>query len=373
MAKRSKRAMLGRFALLSFVCLSSNFVGAQLCRADEDANLARGLENYHKQQFLPAIRDLDLVCARDPRHSVAHYYLANCFLKIDDKQRAIEEYKLALNFSRDAKIVEYCRRALLTLCSADSRFEHGLERPVLAGTTIKVPLPQTFDERHGNDALRRISQQAEAERNRLEHKKILVTSHASQRFIADAQKLRKEGEIVEQNMKSDVTIRPVVDGVNKRVVRYEFPNYTNEQIADKKAWYENEAKRIEARGKQHAANISESLVRQQRGLHESAESLRSQLMRTPSLADSTAIEPLGTNLFVRNYQPISRLLENIPPVHPARAYTESVHPQSANADSLGPSRRATADSSSPGLSADAASAKAGIPTIEKKVHGKLMK
>lgn len=53
--------------------------------------------------------------------------------------------------------------------------------------------------------------------------------------------------------------------------------------------------------------------------------VRQELNRQYSPADSTIMVPLGTSSFVRNYQPISRLFDRLPPVTPILA-KEAVRP-----------------------------------------------
>jgi hypothetical protein len=100
------------------------------------------------------------------------------------------------------------------------------------------------------------------------------------------------------------------------------------------------------------------------------------LTRTPSLADSTALEPLGTNLFVRNYQPISRMLENTPPVTPALARTNSVNPLSANQDKSDSPQAvtpATANRHAAAVNGKDTTAVSGARKVQTAVRGQLLK
>jgi hypothetical protein len=120
-----------------------------------------------------------------------------------------------------------------------------------------------------------------------------------------AAQIRTEGEQrVAQMRNSYVTVKGV-----------KTPKYTEDDIAETQARYENQAYYILAR----APRISNEAIKRQETLIESAENLREQLIQKPAGCDSVMLQPVGTNLYVRNYQSIGEQYNRMPHVQPERA------------------------------------------------------
>src|SRR5215204_1766723 len=66
-----------------------------------DARYKQAIYDYEHKFYRAALRNLDAVCAEDPHNGLAHYYLANCYLNISDKERALAAYGNALSNTKD--------------------------------------------------------------------------------------------------------------------------------------------------------------------------------------------------------------------------------------------------------------------------------
>lgn len=327
-----------------------------------DARYTQAVYDYQHKFYQSAIRNLTAVCAEAPHNGLAHYYLANCYLNVSDKDRAIVEYSTALNNTQDAAIQMYCRKAIASLSPATPK---GV--PTLGGVSPPIPLPASFDRGLQASAVRKITEQSLVEKQRLERIGNIAADQVGTQTKSRAAQLRRDGESLADRMS-----RELVQGTT------DVPKYSKTQVAAVRAWYEEQAKDAEVHGQKTSDTMVGTATKRQKAINESAESLRSQLSRTPGLADSTALEPLGTNLFVRNYQPISRMLENTPPATPALGKAESISPKSATAESakrvpplLGDRNTATSGNTKPGPTVTASAD--GRKVVQTDVRGHVLK
>lgn len=84
-------------------------------RAVDDDYFAEGVGFYSLGLYDKAIRPLQLACALDRTNARAHYYLANCYMKLFQVPEAISEYTACLQSSPDTTTASYCREALAGL------------------------------------------------------------------------------------------------------------------------------------------------------------------------------------------------------------------------------------------------------------------
>jgi len=80
--------------------------------ADEHA-AALGL--YNKGKFAEALQMLQAHLLHNPGDLNGHYYIANCYLKLGERQKALKHYYVCITTSPDSKLAEYSRAAINSL------------------------------------------------------------------------------------------------------------------------------------------------------------------------------------------------------------------------------------------------------------------
>ena len=156
-----------------------------------------------------------------------------------------------------------------------------------------------YEDRAG--ALQRIGSEMQKVQQTLEQTR--ATSSAEQAAAErQAAQIRTEGEQAIARMKNSYTVT--------KTGRY--PKYTDEEIAETQARYDNQVALLLAR----VPRISNDAIKRQESLIESAQDLQEQLQQGPAGCDSVMLQPVGTNLYVRNYQSIGEQYERMPHVQP---------------------------------------------------------
>jgi hypothetical protein len=335
--------ILAIFAIVSTVSMASA----------SDPNFSTGAELYRCGRHKDAIPYLEKVCRREPGNFTARYYLANCFAKSMDGYRAQREYRECLKTGPDSLVATYCRSALAAYSRDASSFHAGLPRapsdvnlPPTADVTFwnpgsssvsfksqvpnasksgrdknvpadltPLPLPSTFDTAIREKTLNRIATQASDYAKRLGDVQEDRKASLQRAYLSAAERKRAQGKSIVESMKTEKI----------RIGQKLRPKYVQEDYHSVLAHHEKEAQDIEMSARKAVEMHTALLSRRQAAIAESAASLTSQLTRTPTIADSTAIEPLNTGLYVRNYQPISRLLDKLPPVTPQIAKADTMN------------------------------------------------
>lgn len=76
--------------------------------------LDRGMAEYSSRKYPQAVASLQQAVSDDPGSDVAHYYLANAYLSLGKKDRAIVEYKRAYELSHSPEMSANCKTVLDT-------------------------------------------------------------------------------------------------------------------------------------------------------------------------------------------------------------------------------------------------------------------
>lgn len=103
------------FSLLTALLLSS----ALQCQASTANNTAastqfeQGLKLYKLGQYRKAAASFCEASQQEPTSQLYHYYLANCFVHMDEHRRAAAEYKQAYLIDSSNSTAEFCRKALV--------------------------------------------------------------------------------------------------------------------------------------------------------------------------------------------------------------------------------------------------------------------
>src|ERR1700719_2250627 len=81
--------------------------------ASSSPELSDGMRFYKKGQYINALASLNRAVALDDNNALAHYYLANTLLYVNQPDEAMEEYKVAYSLSpAHSQMSRYCMMAL---------------------------------------------------------------------------------------------------------------------------------------------------------------------------------------------------------------------------------------------------------------------
>jgi hypothetical protein len=159
------------------------------------------------------------------------------------------------------------------------------------GKTIGPPVIRTPAQ---SAAVNRIDEQTAEEHRNFEHLSSITASSYSSRGDAAAAAVLKEGDAVVKQMKSAT----ITTQTNEKI-----PLYTPAEIAAKDDYYKQLAATTKRNYDEQSANFTKLWDDRRRALDEAAVNLKDQLTSKPTYHDSAILQPVGTNLFVRNYQP----------------------------------------------------------------------
>jgi hypothetical protein len=84
----------------------------QLTAANNQAALQRGVQEYTSGQYAKAVSSLSLAVKSDPHDDLAHYHLANAYLKTGRKADAIKEYQQAYSMASSQQMAMNCKSVL---------------------------------------------------------------------------------------------------------------------------------------------------------------------------------------------------------------------------------------------------------------------
>jgi hypothetical protein len=130
-----------------------------------------------------------------------------------------------------------------------------------------------------------------------------------QRAQIEAEQIRSEGEQRATQMRNTYITQN----------HMKVPKYSDDEIAQAQAAYELRAQSV-LNGVQRLSNET---IKRQEGLIQSARDLEDQLKYGPAGCDSVMLQPVGTNLYVRNYQSIGEQYEHMPHVEPIKAVPQA--------------------------------------------------
>jgi tetratricopeptide (TPR) repeat protein len=102
-----------------------------------DQFLQNGIKEYNAGRYTEALGCFGAAKGTDSNNPILHYYLANCFIHINQKTDAIKEYQLTLALNPDSNLANHCHTALQRL---------GIETPKNAPINSSVADAATFSQ-----------------------------------------------------------------------------------------------------------------------------------------------------------------------------------------------------------------------------------
>jgi tetratricopeptide (TPR) repeat protein len=289
----------------------------------------------------------------------AHYWYATALAKRMKGPQAIKEYRACLALGPEPVLASYCTQALAAY--------HAPIPPGFIGTAPSKPASAhaapaaTQDEQFDiqrRQASARIDDNTAADIGRLKERDTQWQTTKEQEAAQAGERLREEGRRKVARMESEGYIGS----------HGELKQYTPQELNRVKEEYEHKAMYAQDVVQREAQSAHQHMNERQSALSESAANLQNQMFQSPN-GRSPSLQPLGTNLYVRNYlvsgqdQPDDNSKSNAPP---ARAVAQSLTPgkrQTLSPDSA--IAKATSKSQSSGHETTA-------PQVQTSVKGKLL-
>jgi len=131
------------------ICLAIIFaisIGSTQSIADNPV-LQRGIKEYNAGNYNKALGLLGEAESAEFDNPVLHYYMANTLAHVDQKVKAIKEYKIALAIQPNGQLATYCHNALKALGAETAMGKGGFDdtqnqKPEIAIVTDYGPLSQ---------------------------------------------------------------------------------------------------------------------------------------------------------------------------------------------------------------------------------------
>lgn len=236
---------------------------------------------YRSGRYTQAKKAFIELISQHPNYCLAHYKLANTYLKLKDYSAAEKEYKWSLKFCKNQNIRKNCLRAI-------TRITKNL-------ATVPITQKDTLTEKKQKDAfnrkkldakLARLGQQRVAEEQaqaKAKQAQILARGEARAQEILESITSRIE----QANLNSDTWYYTPGRARAGYITRAEYDaiiEEANRQAQDCREQAKAEAEKIEIPGDDHATD-----------------GLRSQLV-APASHSKVKLAPHGTSIYIRNYK-----------------------------------------------------------------------
>jgi len=254
-----------------------------------------GVKAYNAGKFQTAVNLLTRASAANPYDARIHYYRANALVKLGRHKEAIREYGVAYSLDPGGDCASYCEAALEA---------YGLESPRQVAERTAVDT-RSITASDINDARVRISLQAQEATGRLLRSGQQEAAFQQRLGDIQAQRIGDNAAAEIASIRSSVLL-----GVGFRRSRFGAQPFFFRQVGftpgqsaqadlirQQAASAQASARRTAQIQAQRAAEIAAEKARL---LDETAANLQSQMLEA-SLPGSVTLNPVGTNLYVRNY------------------------------------------------------------------------
>lgn len=262
-----------RFALALVVSCSAVLGSASLWTEPSNAisdSLKQGIADFNGGDYKAAEGHLGEALAREFDNAVLHYYLANTYVKLNKKDAAVKEFRIAYALE-PAKEVGKLSKTALTLLGVDEAKKEEPAKPVAKAPP--PPVNPTLDRTVNN-----LKDQVQRERERDTRTAAGLAGDTNSRAITvidgkkqdalDALKYYRRGRLYQPGIPNDVMQQ--LDSLRG--------------IYNQQMW-----QHMDSAGKRGLE------------LQKTADNLQT-LMTDKKLKNGQKINPVGTNLYIRNYQ-----------------------------------------------------------------------
>jgi tetratricopeptide (TPR) repeat protein len=262
------RASSGDFVtlyLLTLCCLTLLVQTAALAVEPQPKTTSQQvIALYSAGKDAEAMTLVERALAKSPKNATLHYLKANILVAQDKLEAAINEYRAVLTLNPDEGLKMYCSQELNVL------------------TTVKGRQPNARDE---------IASQANE-----------LTSNLQQQSALDARHIADEAARYQQrheNKTSQISSRMASEGSYDKDGEW-YPAYSPQDIANMQAARAlREQKRVEIYNRS-SADLQAAAQAKARAEEDSAANLQS-LIGAPVQPGEAALNPHGTNMYIRNY------------------------------------------------------------------------
>jgi tetratricopeptide (TPR) repeat protein len=263
----SKRRLSLILATLGFICLSSS-----ACQAEEPTltDEEQAIKQYNAGDYSGAVTNFRSCLSTTPNRPQIHYYLANCLLKLNQPEKAAQEYRITLSLTKDPKLTSYCR---LGLDGCTSALTKSKEAEAVAG------------------AIKRIDDQLLLEKSIRDS---YVKSNVQSRLLESESNVRSlEAEKAEKIHSMETATWTDKHGSKQ-------PLYSSDQIEATRRDFDQNINNAKDSATKATESLRENALRLGKALDEMATSLEDNL-KTGANGNRQRMLPVGTNLYVHNY------------------------------------------------------------------------
>jgi hypothetical protein len=260
-----------QFALMA----AFSFLAGQSAQAENPA-LREAIKKYNAGDYLTAAGLLGQAESADFNDPKLHYYLANTFYRLNEREAALREYRIAYALQPTGEVGSLSKRAL-------SALDPDSDKPILQAT----------DNALGKKPQDPLLQQASAY---LRQQTDGLKSAGLEASQAQANGLGRLSDAQSEILKRDS--QNLIDDILRN---YRRP--TRSQLDEVKAGSAAQAEKMRQSYETQKVNAFANGQKRSSLLDESATNLQ-QLMDEPGKPGKVRVDPAGTNLYVRNYQKV---------------------------------------------------------------------
>jgi len=319
-----------------------------------------GIKEYAAGNFKQAVLLLNRAVGAEPANAMAHYYLANALVHMDEHEEAIVEYRMCLALDPNGAVSDYCKQALT---SYHRNLPTTAEAKEMRDTVSGASRKNSFADAPAQMAYRAPAAASPADRSLNIIRKQVQTEKKKDERLAetDASDALTTAQRQVESIRANAENRIRRLYAEPRTLRQQSPfaqmdlDATAQKIRDQ-AKEEEEMVLRQARAKADRCRQVGELRRT--ALDQVADDLENQLSDDGKYSGVRMV-PEGTNLYVRSYAS-TPTVRPLPDAHGAvaRIYAQHSGDSAAESDSASADKLRTSTTST---------------TTTRFVHGKILK
>lgn len=236
-----------------------------------------GIGAYKKGDYKSAVMNFTGALNTEFNNAVVHYYLGNCFIKLNQPESAIREFRIAYALAPDAEVGKFSKEALKVF---------GIDSD--AGS---APMDDFASPMSKPKAAPKANPALDQAINSLRKQTFFAKDNESRKNEILSRDAEKRNEERLQRAKEEAERNSVRYGRNGRIVQTPMSNESKKMLDDLKTQFDHE---LNARKKNLDAHRDE--------LQRSASNLEDLLKEQHNAkSQGPKLKPEGTNLYTRNY------------------------------------------------------------------------
>lgn len=236
-----------------------------------------GISAYNKADYKSAVISFSSALNTEFNNAVVHYYLGNCFIKLNQPESAIREFRIAYAIAPDAEVGQYSKEALKVFGIDSDASGSAADDPATAAAKAKTA-PKT------NPALEQAIKS-------LRKQTFFAKDNEARMNEITSREVQKRNEERLQRAKQEAERNSVRYSRKGRATQAPMSNESKKMLDDLKNQFDSE---LAARKKNMDARGDE--------LQRSATNLENLLMEQKISKPGPKLKPEGTNLYIRNYE-----------------------------------------------------------------------